>query len=133
MVAIGTVSFVTGLVFLSLGAWPVFGFFGLDVLLVYVAFKLNYRSGRAYEIVELTRSTLTVTRVSPAGRREVHEFNPYWVNVWITERSDGRALLTLRSHGRELEFGRCLNDDERRDFARALSGALASTRATPLS
>ena len=35
------------------GAWPVMGFFGLDVLLVYVAFKLNYRSGRLYETVEL--------------------------------------------------------------------------------
>ena len=43
MVAIGAVSFVAGVVFLLMGAWPVFGFFGLDVLLLYWAFRLNYR------------------------------------------------------------------------------------------
>ena len=54
MSAIGGVSFVTGMAFLLMGAWPVFGFFGLDVALIYPAFRLNYRSGRLYETVELT-------------------------------------------------------------------------------
>ena len=31
MLCIGAVSFVCGLLFLVIGAWPVFGFFGLDV------------------------------------------------------------------------------------------------------
>ena len=52
MLAIGAVSFVSGMVFLLLGAWPVFGFLGLDVLLVYVAFRANYRAARAYEEVD---------------------------------------------------------------------------------
>ena len=65
MSAIGGVSFVTGMAFLLKGAWPVFGFFGLDVALIYAAFKLNYRSGRLYETVELTPEALTVTRVHP--------------------------------------------------------------------
>jgi uncharacterized membrane protein len=129
MSAIGCVSFATGMVFLSLGAWPVFGFFGLDVLLVYVAFRLNYRSGRAYEIVELTRDVLTLTRVTPAGRRECHQFNPYWVRLRFSEHPNGRTHLQLRSHGRELEFARCLTDEERREFARLLGDALASARA----
>ncbi len=129
MLAIGSVSFVTGLVFLSMGAWPVFGFFGLDVLLVYVAFTLNYRAGRAYELVELDRDVLTVTRVSPRGERVTFDFNPYWVRVRLAERPDGRTKLKLSSHGRELELGLCLNDDERREFARVLDGALASARA----
>ena len=45
MLCIGGISFVSGVVFLLLGAWPVFGFFGLDVLLVYWAFRANYRAG----------------------------------------------------------------------------------------
>ena len=65
MSAIGGVSFITGMAFLLKGAWPVFGFFGLDVALIYAAFKLNYRSGRLYETVELTPDVLTVTRVHP--------------------------------------------------------------------
>lgn len=128
MLAIGSVSFVMGVAFLMMGAWPVFGFFGLDVLLVYVAFKLNYRAARAYELVELTPHKLSLKQVSASGESRSFEFNPYWVRVLFTERHDGGNHLKLASHGRELEFGRLLNDDERRDFARALTEALDARR-----
>lgn len=128
MLAIGSISFVTGMVFISMGAWPVFGFCGLDVLLVYIAFTLNYRSGRAYELVELSKELLQITRVDPRGRRQIFDFNPYWVRVRLSERPGGRTNLRLASHGREFEFGLLLNDDERRDFARALEMALATAR-----
>ena len=131
MLALGAVSFVTGLVFLSVGAWPVMGFFGLDVLLVYLAFKLNYRAARAYELVELTPATLKLTQVTPSGRSKEFEFNPYWVRVRFIEHPDGSNNLKLTSHGREFEFGRLLNDEERRDFARVLEGALATARTSP--
>lgn len=128
MLAIGGVSFTTGMVFLMLGAWPVFGFLGLDVALIYVAFRLNYRSGRIYELVELTPQMLTVTRVHPSGKRESFDFNPYWVRVRLAEDHSGRTDLRLASHGRELSFGRFLTDDERRDFSSALTGALHEAR-----
>jgi uncharacterized membrane protein len=128
MAAIGAVSFVTGMVFLVMGAWPVFGFFGLDVALIYIAFRLNYRSGRLYEQVELTPELLTVTRVHPSGKRESFDFNPYWVRVIIAEGPHGRTDLRLATRGREFSFGRFLTDDERRDFSQALSGALSVAR-----
>lgn len=128
MTAIGSVSFVTGMVFLVMGAWPVFGFFGLDVALVYLAFKLNYRSGRLYETVELTPEMLTVTRVHPSGKSESFDFNPYWVRVLLAEGPHGRNDLRLASHGSEFSFGRFLTDDERRDFSNALSIAIAQAR-----
>lgn len=128
MLAIGSVSFVSGMVFLLMGAWPVMGFFGLDVALVYIAFRLNYRAARAYELVELTPRTLTLTQVSAAGETRSLAFNPYWVRVSVTERPDGGNHLTLASHGSELEFGRLLNDEERRDFGEALRRALDARR-----
>src|ERR1700756_4179306 len=64
MAAIGGLSFAAGLTFLILGAWPVFGFFGLDVLLVYLAFRINYRTARAYEEVTVTAAGLTVIKVN---------------------------------------------------------------------
>lgn len=128
MTAIGSVSFITGMVFLVMGAWPVFGFFGLDVALIYVAFKLNYRSGRLYETVELTPEMLTVTRVHPSGKRESFDFNPYWVRVRLADGPQGRTDLQLASHGREFSFGRFLTDDERRDFSNALSIAISQAR-----
>ncbi|HEX2840922.1 DUF2244 domain-containing protein [Hyphomicrobium sp.] len=128
MLAIGSVSFVMGMAFLIMGAWPVFGFFGLDVLLVYIAFKLNYRAARAYEQVEISPRTLTLTQVSASGKSRSFEFNPYWVRVVFTERPDGGNHLKLASRGKELEFGRLLNDEERKDFAQALKSALDMRR-----
>ena len=49
-------NFGTGMMFWMLGAWPIMGFCGLDVLLVYIAFRASYRSGRAYEAIELSRA-----------------------------------------------------------------------------
>lgn len=130
MSAVCAVSFVTGMVFLLMGAWPVLGFFGLDAALIYIAFRLNYRSGRLYELVELTPETLAVTRVDPSGKRQHFEFNTYWARVRLTEGPQGRTDLRIASHGEELSFGRFLTDDERRDFSDALSGALYEARST---
>jgi uncharacterized membrane protein len=121
-------SFVTGVAFAWMGAWPVLGFFGLDVLLVYLAFKINYRAGRAYETIDLTPEALIVTRVDPRGRQQRFDFNPYWVQVLLRERPDGRTDLRLAHHGRELQFARLLTDEERRSFAPVLRTALADAR-----
>jgi uncharacterized membrane protein len=122
------VSFVAGLAFTFMGAWPVFAFFGLDVALVYLAFKLSYRSGRAYELVELTPEQLTLTRVDPVGRRQSVDFNPYWVRVELDEKPDGRTDLHLALRQQRYSFGHCLNDDEKREFASVLQSALLRAR-----
>jgi len=128
MVALAGISFVAGVVFYVAGAWPVTSFFGLDVLLVYLAFKLNYRAARLYETVELTPARLVWTRVHPSGRREQFDCNPYWTRVNLREWPDGRTDLRLSAQGRELVFGRFLTDDERRDLASALKVALLEAR-----
>ena len=128
MSAIGAVSFVTGVAFLLIGAWPVLGFCGLDVALVYLAFKLNYRAGRAHEIIELTPEILSVTQVAPSGTSQRFEFNPYWAKVRLSQWPDGRTDLKIATHGKGVSFGRLLNDEERRDFAVALQKALSETR-----
>jgi len=128
MVLVGGVSFVAGMVFLIVGAWPVMGFLGLDVLLIYAAFKLNYRSGRLYETVDLTPASFTLTRVHPSGRLEQFDVNPYWARVRLREWPDGRTALSVISQDKELTFGRFLLDDERRDLACALKEALLAAR-----
>src|SRR5262245_43760911 len=121
MTAVCVVSFATGLLFYMLGAWPVLGFMGLDVLLIYIAFKLNFRALRLYETVDLTDVALTVTRVAPSGRAQSWSFNPYWVRLSLQQRLGRSSELSLASHGRRLVFASFLSDDERKDFASALS------------
>ena len=128
MIALGGIGLVTGLLFLSLGAWPVLGFFSLDVLIVYVAFRLKYRSGRLYEVLDLTPASLVLTRVHPSGRQERFDCNPYWARVNLREWPDGRTALSIVSRGTELAFGAFLTDDERRDLASALREALLEAR-----
>lgn len=131
MSIVGLVSFAAGVNFMLMGAWPVFGFFGLDVALIYLAFRLNYRSGRLHEIVEIDADELSVTRCHPSGRRERFSFNPYWVRVRLIEHGQGRTDLTLQHHDRRLSFGRFLNDGERREVADALQAALVDARGGP--
>ncbi len=122
------VSFAAGIAFVTIGAWPVLGFFGLDVALLYLAFRINYRRARRYETVRLTPARLTIERVSPRGRIERFEFQPYWLRVLMDDppRSDSR--LILRSHGRSLAIGAFLTPAERLEVARALTAALGRVK-----
>jgi len=125
MIAFGAASFVAGMVFLILGAWPVFGFFGLDVLLLYWAFRLNYRHGDAYEEVKVTPSTLMVRKVSHRGRVREWSLNPLWVRLErVAHEEFGIERLFLVSRGRQLTIASFLGPDEKADFAKALTAAL---------
>ena len=124
MGAIGAVSFGAGLGFLLIGAWPVIGFMGLDVALVYLAFRINYRDGRMYETLRLSRGNLVVERVNHGGKRNTWRFQPYWLQVLIDDPPCHDSPLTLRSHGRSLSIGRFLTPAERLDLAQALRAAL---------
>jgi uncharacterized membrane protein len=129
MGTLGISSFVTGIFFLVLGAWPVFGFFGLDVLLVYIAFRLNYRSGRAHEEVSVSRIALQVRQVAPSGRSRLHEFNPFWTRFNVARHSEiGITSMQVESRGKALTIGAFLNPDDRESFASAFQTALAAAK-----
>ena len=132
MTAISLVSFTAGAYFWLQGAWPVFGFFGLDVLLIYVAFKLNYRAARLYETVTIADQRLEVTRVEASGRAWAWSFNPAWVRLDLAEHSSGTAELWLKSGTEAVSIGQFLSDPERRDFAAALRQAINTHRSGTL-
>jgi uncharacterized membrane protein len=132
MVLFGGISFVTGMLFLVIGAWPVFGFFGLDVLLLYWAFRLNYRHADAYEQVTVTPSTLKVRKVSHLGRAREWVLNPLWVKLDKIELEEfGIDRLFLISRGRKLTIASFLGPDEKASFARELGNALSEARRGP--
>ena len=132
MSAIVAVAFGAGLVFALVGAWPVFGFFGLDVLLIYLAFKANYRSGCMHETLRLTENALIVERVGPGGRHRSWRFQPYWLRVEMDDPPEHESRLTLASHGRRLVVGAFLTPEERLELARALGAALDRLKQPPM-
>ena len=132
MLCLGGLSFVSGVAFVLMGAWPVCGFFGLDVLFVYFAFRANYRTGRAYEEVTVTASELTVRKVSHRGRVREFTLNPVWVKLdRIVHEEFGIERLFLVSHGRQLPIAAFLGPNEKESFALALSNALGEAKRGP--
>jgi uncharacterized membrane protein len=129
MAIFGGISFIAGTIFVLRGAWPVMGFFGLDVALVYLAFRINYRSARRQERIRLVEDVLTVERIAVRGARSSWRFQPYWLRVTLEEKPDESNRLTISSHGRSLVLGSFLGAGERRRFAARLQDALARWRA----
>lgn len=128
----GFVSFVAGLVFFLIGAWPVVGFFGLDVALLYLAFRINYRAADAYEEILLSGEELIVRKVSPKGRVRVWKANPLWVKLEKNEHEEfGIEDLFLVTRGRKLAVAGFLGPDEKADFAKAFTRALNEAKRGP--
>lgn len=126
---VGATCFAAGTLFWALGAWPVAGFLGLDVIAVYVAFRMNYRAARAFEEVMVSRAAIVLRRVDARGRAGESRFDPAWVRLETREAPDeGVIHLAIRSRGRSVPVGAFLNPDDRASFARALRAALAEVR-----
>jgi uncharacterized membrane protein len=132
MALLSVISFAAGLAFLLMGAWPVLGFFGLDALAIYWAFRINFRHARASEEISVTLSELRVRRVSHRGHVVEFVLNPLWVRLdQKTHAEYGIEKLYLVSKGRHISIARFLGPDEKASFAKALLAALAAARRGP--
>jgi uncharacterized membrane protein len=132
MAVLAVISFAAGMTFLMMGAWPVFGFFGLDVLLVYWAFRVNYRRAQAHEEITVTPLEVRVRRVSHRGDVAEWSYNPMWVQLDIEAHEEfGIERLMLVSRGRRLSIARSLGPDEKKSFSRALRAAIQAARRGP--
>lgn len=114
-----------GTYFYALGAWPVIGFCGLDILAVWLAFRLSYRQGRLRERVRITEDEMWVARVLPSGHETRWRLQPYWTRVSIERPIGHESQVRVTSKGGTLILGAFLAPEERGRFADALSGALS--------
>ena len=123
--AVATIWLLVGIVFVALGAWPVFGFLGCEVVLLYVALMANLYRGSVLETVDISERALTIRRFGYWGREEIWSLPPYWMQVIVDERPGRGGRLELRSHGRSVSIGAFLTAGERRELAHALRLELA--------
>lgn len=125
----GMACLLYGAFFVITGAWLVGLFFGLDFLLLYIAFKLNYRAARKREEVTVWRTRLSVRKYAPSGAMVEHVFNPFWARFRV-RRHDEFGILSMHvsGQGQVTDVGSFLNPDDRESFAKAFKGALATVR-----
>lgn len=129
MLSASILGFAIGISFMVAGAWPVFGFCGLELILLYVAFRLNYRSGKSYEHIRLTDEGLQIRRYGPKGETGRTDIEPSWLRVTVSETPPNKGHLVLSSHGRSVTVGEFLPPAERHEIAAALRAAIDRYRA----
>lgn len=111
------------------GAWPVLGFAGAETLLVLGLMALHRRgAARSMEVLVLTEGSLTIRRTDARGRRESLTLDPYWARLRLEERPGRVSLLVLQQRQRQVEIGRLLGEEQKRDLAAALQEALRRYR-----
>ncbi|MFC0284570.1 DUF2244 domain-containing protein [Camelimonas abortus] len=122
-------SVIGSLPFVMIGAWPVAGFFGLDLLALYVAFRLSYERGFAFEEVVVNNVSLVLRKVSHRGEETLWRFNPLWTTL-LRDNNEHFGLmgLALASRGEVVPVASELSPEERETFAAALSAALSAAR-----
>ncbi|MGD0634566.1 MAG: DUF2244 domain-containing protein [Beijerinckiaceae bacterium] len=126
------ISLASRLPFVLLGAWPVAGFMGLDVALLYFAFRANFRAARAYEDIRVTPLELMLAKVTAAGARAEWRFHPAWVRLVRKDHEEfGLLELSLQSRGQRIEVAKFLGPGEKAGLAAKLSQALSEARRGP--
>lgn len=129
MILFGGTCFCMGFFYVMVGAWPVFGFLGLDVVLLYVAFRINYHSAKAYEEVIVRQDALIVRRISARGQIREMSFNPFWAKLHVSrDEDDVVTKISITAQGQKTAIGAFLNPDDKTTFAKAFSAALSQAK-----
>ena len=119
LIVVIAINLLVAAVFVSQGAYPVAGFLGLDVLALWLAFRLNYRAARAEERIRVAAARLHLERRAPDGSARHWVLNPIWAQV-----SEDNRGVAIRSGKGAMRVASFLSPAERGAFARALREAL---------
>ena len=120
---------ISSIPFVALGFWPVAGFFGLDFLALYIAFRVNFRQGEAFEELVLTPIQLLIRRVPHRGQAREWRFNPLWTRLAREEDDEfGLQKLEVTSRGQSVVIARDLSPPEREDLADKFGRALSDVK-----
>ena len=127
MLMVVAVNLVVGGLFVALGAWPVAGFAGLDILIIWWAFRANFADARQMERISITDHELILDKVRKDKAQEQQRFVRRWVRVELEEDRERELIgrLLLVSGGRRVPVGEFLAPEERKTLAVALKSALA--------
>jgi uncharacterized membrane protein len=114
--------------FVAIGAWPVGGFTGVELVLAALLLRLNALQARASEMVLLTPDALRIVRTDRKGARAERTLTPHWLHTELREIPGRVSRLVLVGRGVEEEIGKTLGEDEKRDLAASLAASLHRLR-----
>ncbi|WP_291993665.1 DUF2244 domain-containing protein [Candidatus Accumulibacter sp. ACC003] len=107
--ASGSIAFT----FSYFGAWPVLPFTGLDLALLWYALRYVEKKAADFEKISIESERLTI-EIRRGARLERHEFPRYWARLQCSRPAGQFGLrLLICSHGKEVEVGRLLTDEQK--------------------
>ena len=106
------------------GAWPVFGFFGLDVLLVYIFFKINFKSGKKKERILLTSNKLIIEFYESQKIVKTYFLNPNWLKINLIQLKNQTSKLQISSINKKIIIGSFLRYQEKKQVIKSLQKVL---------
>ena len=122
-------SIISSIPFIIAGAWPVATFFGLDVVALYIAFRVNFKDGRAFEEVAVSPVKVMLAKVTPKGERAEWRFDTIFTKLERQDDEDyGLMRLNVVSRGQSVPVAQALSPGERESFHDAMAGALAKAK-----
>jgi len=124
MFVLAFISFVAGIIFMLKGAWPVFGFFGLDVLLVYIFFKINFKSGKKKEVIILTKNKLIIKIYNSEKTFKTFKLDSNWLKINLIKLKNHTSKLQISSKNKSIIIGSFLRYQEKIDVIYSLEKAL---------
>ena len=124
MFVLAFISFVAGIIFMLKGAWPVFGFFGLDVLLVYIFFKINFKSGKKKEVITLTKNKLIIKIYNSEKTFKTFKLDSNWLKINLIKLKNHTSKLQISSKNKSIIIGSFLRHQEKIEVIYSLEKAL---------
>ena len=125
---VGVFSFAAGIMYLLAGAWPVFGFFGLDAALIYGAFKLSFRSQQQVTYVRVDATHVRLWHMQRGKPDKKADLPTAFVRVALDEPVDHNSFLTLQYGPKAWVIGRFLTPKRRKAVAKELRDAIRAAR-----
>jgi uncharacterized membrane protein len=120
VVIIAAISFAVAIGFSLIGAWLVLPFAGIELLAIGYAFYYIHCHSQDYESIVIEGDQISVEKKSYKAVSKM-VFNRYWVKVLLRLTPNGDQMLSLRSHGKEIDFGRSyMTNDQRLELAKQL-------------
>lgn len=125
---LSAIAFAAGTAFFIIGAWPVIGFLGLEFVVLYLAFKYNYRAARAYEQLLIHKDGIEIIRISPKGVKQETKLGSLWLKAEIQKSSHRRKILGLRLHSEFHEIGAFLPPAEKHQLKDMINQRIENAR-----
>lgn len=128
MIVLGGLMFTIGMIFFLMGAWPVVGFLGLEILVVWAFFRMNYKSAQQQEKITADPATFRIERIKPNGETAIEELPSPWLKAELEpslpKKSGQPQRLVVKSHGRRAEIGPFLHASEKQELLPEINALL---------